>query len=70
MDQVSSVGRVQLLPKASDKLQPSIRNDRLQNSVQVEHASDVDLSILLNSALDVDGYEVSKFGDSFNDHPT
>jgi hypothetical protein len=29
-----SQGHVQLLPKASDKLRPSIRDDRLQNSMQ------------------------------------
>jgi hypothetical protein len=60
---------MQLLTKASDKLLPSIRNDRLWNSVQTYHVSDVDLSILLSSVLDVDGYVVSRFGKSVNDHP-
>jgi hypothetical protein len=31
--------------------------------------SDVDLSILLNSILGVDGYEVGRFGESIHDHP-
>jgi hypothetical protein len=31
--------------------------------------SDIDLSILLSSELDVDGHEVSEFGESVNDHP-
>jgi hypothetical protein len=31
--------------------------------------SDVDLRILLSSILGVDGYEVSGFGESINDHP-
>jgi hypothetical protein len=31
--------------------------------------SNVDLSILLNSVLGMNGYEVSKFGKSVNDHP-
>jgi hypothetical protein len=31
--------------------------------------SDIDLNILLNSVLGVDGYEVSRFGESINDHP-
>jgi hypothetical protein len=31
--------------------------------------SNVDLSILLNSILCVDGYKVSRFGESMNDHP-
>jgi hypothetical protein len=31
--------------------------------------SDVDLSILLNSVLGVDGYEVSRSSVSINDHP-
>jgi hypothetical protein len=31
--------------------------------------SDVDLSILLSSALGVDRYEVSRFGELINDHP-
>jgi hypothetical protein len=34
VNQVSLKGHVQLLPKASDKLRPSIKNNRLQNSVQ------------------------------------
>jgi hypothetical protein len=34
VNQVSSEGRVQMLTKMSDKLRPSIRNDRLQNSMQ------------------------------------
>jgi hypothetical protein len=31
--------------------------------------SDIDLSILLSSELDVNGYEVSRSGKSINDHP-
>jgi hypothetical protein len=31
--------------------------------------SNIDLSILLSSALGVDGYEVSRFGELINDHP-
>jgi hypothetical protein len=69
MDKMCSEGRMQLLPKASDKLQPSIRDDHLQNSVQAKHVSNVDLSILLNSIFGVDGYEVSGFGESIHDHP-
>jgi hypothetical protein len=34
VNQVSPEGRVQLLPKASDKLSPSIKNDHLRNSLQ------------------------------------
>jgi hypothetical protein len=33
VDQVSSKGRVQLLPKVSEKLQVSVRDYRLQNPV-------------------------------------
>jgi hypothetical protein len=60
---------VQLLPKASDELRPSIENDHLQNSMQAQHMSNADLSILLSSVLCVDGYEASRFGGSVNDHP-
>jgi hypothetical protein len=31
--------------------------------------SDVDLNILLNLVLGVDGYEVSGFGESIHNHP-
>jgi hypothetical protein len=31
--------------------------------------SDVDLHILLSSIIGVDGYEVSGFGESINNHP-
>jgi hypothetical protein len=69
MDQMSPEGRMQLLPKASDKLRPSIRDDHLQNSMQAWHVSDVNFSILLNLVCSVNGYEVSRFGESNHDHP-
>jgi hypothetical protein len=31
--------------------------------------SDIDLSILLNSILGVEGYEVGRFGESIHDYP-
>jgi hypothetical protein len=55
---------VQLLSKASDKLRTSVGDYHLQNSVQAEHASDVDPRILLNIVIGVDGYEVVGFGES------
>jgi hypothetical protein len=60
---------VQLLPKARDKLRPWIRNDHLRNSVQAQHMCNVDFSILLNSVLGMNKYEVSRFGESIHDHP-
>jgi hypothetical protein len=69
MDQMSPKRRMQLLPIASDKLRPSIRNDRLQNSMHAYHTSYVDLNILLNLVAGVDGYEVSGFDESVHDQP-
>jgi hypothetical protein len=60
---------VQLLPKVSDKLRPSIKDDHLRNIVQEEHMSYVDLSILLSVVIGVDGYKVGGFGESIHDHP-
>jgi hypothetical protein len=69
MNQMSSEGRLHLLPKASDKLQPSVGDDGLWHLMQTLHMIDVDLSILLNSVLGVDRHEVGGFGELINDHP-
>jgi hypothetical protein len=69
MNQMSSEGHVQLLPKARDKLLPSVKDGGLWHPMQTKHTSDVDLCILLNSLLGVDGYEVGRFGESIHDHP-
>jgi hypothetical protein len=69
MDQVSPEGRVQLLPKASDNLQTSVRDYHLQNSMQAWHASNVDLRILLSIITGVNGYEMGRLGESIYDHP-
>jgi hypothetical protein len=60
---------VQLLPKASNELRPSIRNDRIRNSMQTYHACNIDFSILLDVIVGVHGYEVSIFGESVHNHP-
>jgi hypothetical protein len=69
MNHMSFEGRVQLLPKARDKLQTSVREDGLRYPMHTLHTSNVDLSILLNSVRGVDGYEVRRFGESIHDHP-
>jgi hypothetical protein len=68
-DQMSPKRCVQLLPKASDKLQPPIRDDRLRNFMQAWHTSNVDLSILRNLSSGVNGYEVSGFHQLIYNHP-
>jgi hypothetical protein len=60
---------MQLLPKASDKLQTSVRDDGLWYPMQTWHTSVVDLSILLNSVFGADMYEPARFGESIHDHP-
>jgi hypothetical protein len=37
--------------------------------MQTYHMNDVDLSILLNSVLGVNEYEVGRFGELIHDHP-
>jgi hypothetical protein len=69
MDKVSPEGSMQLLPKMSNKLWPSIEHDDLWNSMQTQHTSDMDLDILLSIVVGVDGYEVDEFGESIHDHP-
>jgi hypothetical protein len=61
--------RAELFLEARNKLQPSIRNYHLHNSVQAYHASNIDLSILLNLVVGLDGYGLGGFGDLINDHP-
>jgi hypothetical protein len=69
VNQMGSEGCVKFLPKASDKLRPTIGDDHLWNFVQAHHVSYVDLIIFLNLVVGVDGYEVSGFGESVHDHP-
>jgi hypothetical protein len=69
LDQVSSEGREQLLPKTRDKLRTSVGDYHLQNSVQAYHASYVDLYVPSRIIIGVNGYEVGRFGESVHDHP-
>jgi hypothetical protein len=55
-------------PKASDKQQTSVRDDGPWYPMQIKHMSDVDLSILVDLVLGVDGYEVGRFGESIHNH--
>jgi hypothetical protein len=60
---------MQLLLKLSHKLGSSIQNNCLQNPMQTQNTSDLDLGVLLCYVAGVQGYKVGRFGESIHDHP-
>jgi hypothetical protein len=60
---------MQLLPKMSDKLGPSIRNDGLGHTMQTQDVSNIQFSVLLSPVVGVHWHEMSRLGEPINDDP-
>jgi hypothetical protein len=60
---------MQLLIELGDKLRSSGRNNSLQNSMQTQNVSNIQLSKLLHVVVGMHGYKVGRFGKSVNNHP-
>jgi hypothetical protein len=59
---------MQLLPKMSDKLGSSVRNDGLGHTMQTQDARNIQFTILLSPIVGVHRNEMSKLGKSVDDY--
>jgi hypothetical protein len=69
MDQMCSQGSMQLLPKMSDKLGPSVRNDGLRHTMQTQDVRNIQFHVLLSPVEGVHRNERSRLGESIDDYP-
>jgi hypothetical protein len=69
VDQTHPQGSMQLLPKASDELGTSVRNDALWHTMQAQDARNIQFSVLLSPVEGVHQNVMSRFGKSIDDHP-
>jgi hypothetical protein len=69
MDQMCSQGSMQLLPKMSDKLGPSVRNDGLRHTMQTQDVRNIQFHVLLSPVEGVHQNERSRLGESIDDYP-
>jgi hypothetical protein len=60
---------MQLLPKMSDKLGTSVRNDGFGHTMQTQDVSNIQLSVLLHHVVGVHRNEMSRLSEPINDHP-
>jgi hypothetical protein len=68
-DQLGSQTLMQLFPKTSHKLSPSIRDYSLWDSMQMNYVIHVQLCILLYGVSGVHGNEVNGLGEFVYDYP-
>jgi hypothetical protein len=62
-------GSMQLLPKTSDKLGPSVKNDDLGHTMQTQDVSNLQFNVLLSPVVGVYRNEVSKLAEPIHNHP-
>jgi hypothetical protein len=68
-NQFGSERRLQLLLEACNELYPSIRNDCLRDTMQMNNLIEIDFGIPLSSISCTYGKKMSGFGKSINDYP-